>query len=495
MTSQKNNLKKFFVTTPIYYINDRPHIGHAYSTIAADTLARYWGEKLGKDNVLFSTGTDENSKKTIEAAKEAGQDIEKYTDTMSNVWMHTWKDLGIPADDAPYKFDFVRTSEARHKKAAQHLIQKIYDAGDIYSDKYEGPYCFRCEAFYKQEELVDGCCPVHKKEVEIVSEDNYFFDLPKYEADLKEAIVSGKLEIQPESRRNEVLAFIERGLEPISISRANQEIGVPLPFDKTQRTYVWVEALINYLTVAGYPDDNYREWWENVTHIVGKDIIKFHCIIWPAMLLSAGVDMPKRVFAHGFFTIDGEKISKSLGNAIDPVELAERYGTDALRYYLLREIPFGADGDFDNDRFAQVYKGELADNIGNLVARTLNLGYKHLGDHFDTSEESNRSPKEYHDEDVAIENLSFSYAFKCVDMLVRETNNEIGTQEPWKKIKTEPEQAKKDIIHYLNRILALKKSIKSLLPSTFHKIDSVITDNGNLKGEKIILFPRIDKED
>ncbi len=475
-----NQPSKFYVTTPIYYINDRPHVGHAYSTIAADVLARHWRTKLGVENVRFSTGTDENSKKTIEAAEQAGKDVGAYTDDMSRLWRSTWDELGISYDD------FVRTSEGRHQVSVESLITKIYDAGDISKGNYEGPYCFRCEAFYKPEELVDGDCPIHKKPVEIVSEANYFFDLPKYGERVKQAISSGELEVLPLSRRNEVLAFIDRGLEKISISRANQEIGLELPFDRTQKTYVWVEALINYLTVAGYPDITYSQWWSNLTHIVGKDIIKFHCIIWPAMLLSAGLELPKRVFAHGFFTIDGEKISKSLGNTIDPIKVRDEYGNDALRYFLLREIPFGADGDYSNERFNTVYETELANDLGNLVQRVAVMTAKYCDGRFVAQAVSR--PQTVNEK---IEELKFDDALREIFAVVKEQNQNIEEAKPWQLAKTDPQATQKLLNGIIVELLWVARLLKPFLPDTAKKIQDTFAD-GKVDSEVGILFPRVE---
>lgn len=490
-----NHPNKFYVTTPIYYINDRPHIGHAYSTIAADTLARYWRGQLGPENVLFSTGTDENSKKTIEAAKEAGRDVSAYTDHMAEIWKTTWDKLDITYDD------FIRTSESRHAQAAQHFIQKIFDAGDISKGTYEGPYCFRCEAFYKEDELIEGeggqkdCCPVHKKPVEVVSEENYFFDLPKYAGRVRQAIETGELEIKPEARRNEVLSFIDQGLDKISISRANQDIGIPLPFDPDQRTYVWVEALINYLTVAGYPEAGYEEWWANVTHIVGKDIIKFHCIIWPALLLSAGLTLPRRVFAHGFFTINGEKISKSLGNAIDPLELTAQYGIDPLRYYLLREIPFGADGNFSTERFAEVYTSELANTIGNLVQRVATFDAKHFDGKFLLNQtildEKNADNQLLINQ--PLEALDFHKALFHVVAIASQANVRLADDAPWKTIKEDTDQARLAIETAVTSIIELGSTARYFLPNTAEKIVATFHD-GRVNLDVGLLFPRIEAE-
>lgn len=478
--NQTNQPNKFYVTTPIYYINDRPHVGHAYSTTAADVLARYWRGKLGDENVMFSTGTDENSKKTIEAAELAGKSVNEYTNEMASVWKTTWDALGLSYND------FIRTSEPRHKVAVEHMLTKIEAAGDISKGHYEGPYCYRCEQFYRDDELVDGNCPVHKKPIEIVKEENYFFDLPKYSERVKAAIESGEMEILPQSRRNEVLAFIDRGLEKISISRANQDIGLELPFDRTQKIYVWVEALINYLTVAGYPNDDYEQWWENVTHIVGKDIIKFHCIIWPAMLMSAGLRVPKRVFAHGFFTLDGEKISKSTGNTIDPVELSEKYGNDALRYYLLREIPFGADGDFSQERFKVIYESELGNDLGNLVQRVAVMTNKYCGGEFGfdgTLDETH--------EDKKLADLEFDAALHDTFALIQDQNQKIEQHKPWELAKTDPAAVKHLLSEIIEQILCAAQHLEPVLPDTAAKIGQTFSD-GKVDASVGILFPRVD---
>jgi methionyl-tRNA synthetase len=478
--TQINKPNKFYVTTPIYYINDRPHVGHAYSTIAADTLARYWRKELGEENVMFSTGIDENSKKTIEAAELVDKSIVDYTDEMAAVWKNTWDALGLSYDD------FIRTSEVRHKAAVEDMLTKIEQADDISKGYYEGPYCYRCEQFYRDDELMDGNCPVHKKPIEVVKEENYFFDLPKYAKRVKDVIMSGEMEILPQSRRNEVLAFIDRGLEKISISRANQDIGLELPFDRSQKIYVWVEALINYLTVAGYPDKDYGQWWESVTHIVGKDIIKFHCIIWPAMLMSAGLQLPKRVFAHGFFTLDGEKISKSTGNTIDPVDLSNQYGNDALRYYLLREIPFGSDGDFSQARFKVIYDSELSNGLGNLVQRVAVMTSKYCDGQYSLGDLPVRRKV-----DEALTSCAFDRALEAIFDVVRSSNQKIEESKPWEMAKTDLGSTAELLSSLITEILWVASVLEPFLPETAAKIQATFRD-GKVDASIGILFPRVD---
>lgn len=473
-------MTKFYVTTPIYYINDVPHIGHAYSTIAADVLARHYRRKLGQDNVLFSTGTDENSKKTLESAEKAGQSVTEYIEATTKKWRDTWDKLDISYDR------FIRTSEPAHAKSVETFIEKIRH--DVKKGVYEGLYCYRCEAFYKESELVEGKCPVHKIEPESVKEENYFFDLPKYSQALIDWINGPDQPVRPLARQNEVLAFIKRGLEPISISRAGQKIGLELPFDKSQKIYVWIEALVNYLTVAGYPEGDWSQWWDSVLHIVGKDIIKFHCVIWPAMLLSAGIELPRQVFAHGFFTIDGEKISKSLGNSIDPTALVKTYGNDALRYYLLREIPFGGDGDFSHQRFEAVYNSDLANDLGNLVQRVASMLERYSGGKFDQHEVEPIAGV-----DERLEELAFDKALETIFARIRAQNLFLEEKQPWTLAKTDQAGALKILSQVAAELIQIAEYLAPFLPDTSEKIRQTFT-GGKVDTSVGILFPRIEEE-
>jgi methionyl-tRNA synthetase len=361
-------MKKFYITTPIYYVNDKPHIGHAYSTIIADVLARYHRAK--GDEVAFSTGTDENSQKTIDAAVKngAGEKIMQYADQMAEIWKHTWEKLDISYTR------FIRTTEEDHKKVVYEIWKRVNDAGDIYKGQYEGLYCVGHEAFMKESDLVDGLCPDHKKAPERIKEENYFFKLSKYQKQLLAHYESHPDFVMPHSRFHEVTSFVASGLEDISISRPSKGWGIPVPGDETQSIYVWFDALINYISAIGL-----SAWEDHPAdlHAVGKDITRFHAVIWPAMLFSAGVPLPAQVGANGFFTIDGVKISKSLGNAIDPLALAAKAGNDALRYFLLREIPYGEDGDFSFAKFDARYEGDLANGLGNFASRVTTLAEKY----------------------------------------------------------------------------------------------------------------------
>ncbi len=348
--------EKVLITTPIYYVNDIPHVGHTYTTVAADVLARWY--RLKGNDVLFLTGLDENSIKTVQAAKGLGiKDIKKYADSMAEKWKKAWRFLNISNDD------FIRTTEERHKESVRRFFMLVYKKGDIYKGKYKGLYCEECEAFYAENDLENGKCPLHQKVPKLIEEENYFFKLSKYQDRLLIYIKENPDFIQPRSRKSEIVSFIKMGLKDVSISRPNLEWGIPLPIDEKHRFWVWFDALINYLI-----DERY---WPAKVHLIAKDILRFHAIIWPGMLLSANYDLPKTIFAHGFLTISGQKISKSLGNAIDPLYLAEKYSVDALRYFLFREIAFGEDGDFSEGTLKTRLNNELVANLGNFIYRTL----------------------------------------------------------------------------------------------------------------------------
>ncbi len=373
--------QKFYITTPIYYINAKPHIGHAYTTIMADVLARY--HRAAGEDVLFLTGTDENSQKNVQAAEAEGEkDVHAYLDRMSAAWQMTWDTLNISNND------FVRTTEPRHVKASTKFFLRVQEKGDIYKAFYEGLYCVGCESFITEKELVDGLCPDHKKAPAQLKEENYFFRASRYKEQILTHIGQHSDFIKPQSRRNEVVAYIKEHFSDISISRgwktssnvAGVTVGIPVPGDESQALYVWFDALINYLTGVefGKTSKVFKQYWPPDLHIVGKEIIKFHCALWPAMLLSAGLELPHHVFAHGWMTVDGEKMSKTLGNVVDPLDIVGQLGVDPLRYFLLREFPWGSDGDFSHTRLKERYQSDLANGLGNVTRRILTLGEKML---------------------------------------------------------------------------------------------------------------------
>ena len=374
-------MKSYYITTPIYYVNDKPHIGHAYTSIASDTLARL--HRLRGFDVLCSMGVDENSQKNVEAMEKMGEtDLEVYLERMANEWKKTWDDLGIRYDS------FIRTTSPKHRVAVDLFWDLAKKSGDIYEGTYKGLYCVGCESFKTESELENERCPFHpNKDLQSVEEKNYFFRASAYRETLLSHIQEHPDFVQPESRRNEVVNYIRDHFEDFSISREAKyvQVGIPVPGDDSQRIYVWFDALINYLTVAGFgtDDESFKKWWPANLHLVGKDISKFHCALWPAMLLSArkqnpNLTLPTRVFAHGFFTTNGQKISKSLGNAIDPHAIVSTYGNDTLRYFLLREITFGEDGDFSERRLKERYAHDLMNTLGNLVHRVVSMSRKYF---------------------------------------------------------------------------------------------------------------------
>ena len=370
--------KPYYITTPIYYVNDDPHIGHAYTTLACDVLARF--KRLDGYDVRFLTGTDEHGQKVEKAAEKAGVDPQSFTDRVSGNFRALAKAWGFTNDD------FIRTTEERHVRAAQALWTTRVERGEIYLDTYAGWYAVRDEAFYAESELRDG--PAGKKiapsgaEVEWVEEPSYFFRLSAWQDRLLKLYEDNPDFIAPQSRRNEVMSFVRGGLQDLSVSRTSFSWGIPVPGDEKHVMYVWLDALTNYITAVGYPDTasaDYTKLWPADLHMVGKDILRFHAVYWPAFLMGAGLEPPKRVFAHGWWTNEGQKISKSLGNVIDPYDLVRRYGLDQVRYFMLREVPFGNDGDFSHRSMVQRMNSELANDYGNLVQRVLSMIARNCG--------------------------------------------------------------------------------------------------------------------
>jgi len=366
-------VKKFYITTSIPYVNAPPHIGFALEAVQADVIARY--HRLLKEDVFFLTGTDEHGIKIARKAEEAGKSPREFVNEISERFRELKKALNLSTDD------FVRTTDAqRHWPSVEKVWNKIKERGDIYKKKYRGLYCVGHEAFILEKELVGGRCPIHQKEPEVVEEENYFFRLSKYADKLKKAISRNKIKIIPETKKKEALNLINQGLEDISCSRLRESVkwGIPVPGDDSQIIYIWFEALINYISALGYAENSpkFKKLWPADLHCVGKDIFKFHSLVWPAMLLSCGLDLPKKIFVHGFINVAGQKMSKSLGNIVNPFELAEKYGTDPVRYFLLREVPPTEDGDFTYERFEERYNSDLASGIGNLLSRVSKMAEK-----------------------------------------------------------------------------------------------------------------------
>jgi methionyl-tRNA synthetase len=488
-------MKTFFISTSIPYVNAAPHIGHALEFAQADAVARFLRFRGG--DVFFLTGTDDNALKNVQAAEAAGEPVQKFVDRHAETFKNLAAALLISNDD------FIRTSrDGRHIRGAQKLWSACKKE-DIYKKKYKGLYCLGCEEFKTPKDLTDGECPEHPgKKLETVEEENYFFKLSNYQKKLKQSLSSGELKIVPESRKNEMLAFVSEGLEDFSISRSAQRAkgwGVPVPGDPDQIMYVWFDALSNYINALGYADDDvkFQKYWteaENVLHVIGKGINRFHTVYWPAMLLSAGLPLPKTVFVHGYLTVDGQKISKTLGNVFDPFEVVKKYGADATRYYLLREVSAYGDGDWSDAKFAERYNADLANGLGNLVARVFTLAEKHgdlpadLGKDVseDVADAIVSARKKIF---AAMEEFRFNDALSGLWELVSFADKYVNDRKPWAQ--TDNRTTLFNAIVLIDNLAAL---LTPFLPETAKKI----TENINWKDGKTLhvhkinnLFPRI----
>jgi methionyl-tRNA synthetase len=422
---------RFYVTTPIYYVNDAPHIGHAYTTVTADALAR-WHRLLG-DDVFFLTGTDEHGLKVQRAAEANGLTPRDHADQTSERYRQVWASLDISYDD------FIRTTEPRHYRATQQLMQAAYDNGWIELRPYEGLYCVSCEAYYTESELVDGnLCPIHHTPVELLREENYFFKLSQFTDPLLEWYEQNPGAVTPEAKRNEAIGLIKGGLRDISISRTSITWGVPVPWDPGHVFYVWYDALINYATAVGYGADpaRFEAWWPAVHHLIGKDILRFHCVYWPALLLAADLAPPNRIAVHGFLLVGGEKMSKTALNQIAPADLIPTFGVDGFRYHFLRDQAFGPDGDFSYEGMVARYNADLANNLGNLLARVSTVVERKcagIGPAPDPGSALAAVAASVYDEAAAAwERIAPSEALEATWRLVRETNAALEAAEPWK---------------------------------------------------------------
>ena len=468
---------KFYITTSIPYTNASPHVGFALEAIQADVLARY-NRQLGKD-VFFLTGTDEHGIKTLRVARELGRDPKDFADEVSGKFRDLTKILNISNDD------FIRTTdEIKHKPAVEKLWKKLDASGDIYKKKYKGYYCPGCEAFKTEKEIVDGKCVIHLKPIEIIEEENYFFRLSKYNKKIEELIISDELKIIPESKKNETLGMLKQGMEDVSFSRTKDKYwGFEVPGDPDQIMYVWCDALPNYISAIGYAEEDkqFKKYWPANVHCLGKDIMKFHTIFWPAMLLSAKLDLPKKIFVHGFINVNGQKMSKSLGNVIDPFELVKKYGVDAVRYYLLREILSTEDGDFTYEKFEQRYNADLAGGIGNLVARVLGISSKIEFKESKPGKEIVGKLKEIKEKyTIFLEEFKFNEALICIWELISYCDKYINEEKLWE---TKNPKVVSDLFFVIKEIGNL---LLPFIPETAEKIIKAVE---NKKSEN--LFPRI----
>lgn len=480
MNSSDKRKNTFAITTPLYYVNDVPHIGSAYTTIAADVLVRF--ERLRGKSVLLITGTDEHGQKIQRTAESKGRSPQSYCDEIVAGFVALWQQLNIQCDR------FIRTTDPRHEKIVNEFFQRVWDKGDIYQSQQQGWYCVSCEEFKEERELLEGHrCSIHtNKAAEWRDEQNYFFRLSNYQTQLEELYQQRPDFIQPETRRNEVLNFVKQGLQDFSISRVNVELGFPVPVDPSQTLYVWFDALLGYITALLDADSDptlenaLSKWWPINLHLIGKDILRFHAVYWPAMLMSANLPLPEEVFGHGFLTNNGQKMGKSLGNTLDPVALVDRYGADAVRYYFLKEIEFGKDGDFNEIRFINILNADLANDLGNLLNRTLNMVQKYCAG--SVSENTIKNIPLDHplrtiglcikeQVEQAYEALAFNQVCETVLTIVRAGNKLIDEQAPWTLYKQGHQQEVEQVLYtVLESVRQAAYLLSPIIPNISNKV-------------------------
>jgi methionyl-tRNA synthetase len=476
-------MAKFYLTTPIFYPNAKLHMGHAYTTTLSDVLVRY--HRLMGDETYFLTGSDENTQKMVDAARKEGKEPLAFLDGIVGNFKTLYGALDISYDQ------FIRTTDQQdHFPGAQEIWKRLAASGDIYKKEYEGLYCVGHEAFVTEKDLVDGKCPDHASVPQHLKEENYFFRLSRYGEEIRKRIESDELRIVPETRKREILAFLERGLEDVSFSRPRKAdwpegLGIPVPGDETQVMYVWCDALANYVTALGFAHDSdlYKKFWPADVHVIGKDILRFHAAIWPGMLLSAGLPLPRALLVHGFVTSGGKKMSKTLGNVIDPEELIAEYGAEAVRYYLARHISPFEDGDLTREGFKEAYNGNLANGLGNVVSRVMTMAEAHLEG--PVAVEAQTIPDEFIQ---AMEAYRVNDAVAIVWQWVARIDERIALEKPFALVKEDPEKAKALIAELVREVYTIARMLKSVMPKTSAAIKEAVKANKKPQN----LFPRKD---
>ncbi len=527
MTSSNNS---FYVTTPIFYVNDAPHIGHAYSEVAADVIAR-WHRARGEDSFLL-LGTDEHGEKVLRTATENNSSAQAWTDRLvHDAWLPLIQTINVDNQD------FIRTTEERHKKTVQRFMQKLYDDGFIYQGSFKGAYCVGCEEYKKPADLVAGegqyqgqeVCMIHSKPVQILEETNYFFKLSQFQQPLLDHYSENPDFIAPDSAKNEVVSFVSRGLDDLSISRSKEKFdwGIDIPWDDTHITYVWFDALLNYITAIGYGEDEakFKKYWPADVQVVGKDILRFHAVIWPAMLMAAGLEIPKQVFGHGWLLVAGEKMSKSKLNGIAPSQITETFGSDAFRYYFMKAITFGQDGSFSWEDLSARYQAELANGFGNLASRTIAMVNRYFAGVVPQAAQYSEADQALikvaaeaaEQANSFIDRLAIADAIAAVWKLVDELNNYITVQEPWVLAKDEANRARLGTVLYCasEGLRVLSVLLSPVMPQATAKLWAALTEGklgelaeqniaeagtwgqlGQVKvSELAVLFPRIESKD